>query len=159
MKKFLNILAALMLAVISTSCLEHDLEELDVYSDCEVTTGYVYWRWVSDEVHPGTGANKVKQTEMTYSNWQYGHTLDKENQKLIIRYYGGYVNTTERPNIDASKLVVALQVSTAAIVKPVGDAPILGTPGDWTKEHQYDVIAADGTTKRWTIGVLRHDQQ
>ena len=158
MKKIIGIFTALVMVVFMTSCLEHDLEELEVYSDCEVTSGYVYWRWITDEVHPGTESNKVKQTNMTYTGGG-GHTLDKENQKFIIRYHGGYVNATERPNIDASKLVVALQVSTAAIVKPVGDAPILGTPGDWTKEHQYDVIAADGTTKRWTIGVLRHDQQ
>ena len=158
MKKFLNILAAMMLAVISTSCLESNLEELEVYSGCEVTQGYVYWRWITDDVHPGSEDNYVKQTEMTYSGGG-GHSLDKVNQKLIIRYHGGYVATSERPNINASKLVVALQVSTAAFVKPVGDAPALGVPGDWTKEHQYDVIAADGTTKRWTIGVLRHDAQ
>ena len=60
MKKFLNIFAALLLAVVSTSCLEHDLEELDLHSGCDVTNGNVYYRYISDEVHPGTGENKVK---------------------------------------------------------------------------------------------------
>lgn len=53
MKKFLNIFAALLLAVVTTSCLEHDLEELDVYSGCDITGKELYWRYVSDEVHPG----------------------------------------------------------------------------------------------------------
>ena len=49
--------------------------------------------------------------------------------------------------------MVAVTISTAAIIKPIGDAPKLGVPGDWTKDNQYEVTAADGTKKTWTIVV------
>ena len=39
MKKFFNIIAALLLAVVSTSCLDSGLEELDTYKDCDITSG------------------------------------------------------------------------------------------------------------------------
>ena len=61
MKKFLNIFAALLLAVVSTSCLKHDLEELDVYSGCDITRVDCAYRWKTGETHPGTQSEKVNQ--------------------------------------------------------------------------------------------------
>ena len=48
---------------------------------------------------------------------------------------------------------VAVTISTAATIKPINGAPKLGVPGDWTKDNQYEVTAADGTKKVWTIVV------
>ena len=147
MKKFLNILAAMLLAVVATSCLEHDLEELDLHSGCDVTNGNVYYRYISDEVHPGTGANKVKQVYLAAAR-----TQDVENCTYTIRYVTDNIPAEKRADFEKSAVVV-LTVSTAAVVKPVGDAPFLGEPGDWTKDNQYDIVATDGTTKRWTIHI------
>ena len=147
MKKLLNIFAALLLAVVSTSCLEHGLEELDLYSGCDVTNGNVYYRYISDEVHPGSGENKVKQVYLAAAR-----TADNENCIYTIRYVTDNIPEAKRADFQKSAVVI-LTVSTAAIVKPVGDAPTLGTPGDWTKDNQYDIVAADGTTKRWTIHI------
>lgn len=147
MKKYLNIFAALLLAVISTSCLEHDLEELDLYSGCDVTNGNVYYRYISDELHPGTGEYKVKQVYLAAAR-----TQDVENCTYTIRYVTTNIPEAERANFEKSAVVV-LTISTAATVKPVGDAPTLGVPGDWTKDNQYEVTAADGTKKIWTIVV------
>ena len=49
--------------------------------------------------------------------------------------------------------MVAVTISTAATIKPINGAPKLGVPGDWTKDNQYEVTAADGTKKVWTIVV------
>lgn len=147
MKKFLNIFAALLLAVVSTSCLEHDLEELDLHSGCDVTNGNVYYRYISDEVHPGTGENKVKQVYLAAAR-----TQDLETNTYTIRYVTDNIPAEKRATFQESAVVV-LTISTAAIVKPVGDAPTLGVPGNWTKDNQYDIVAADGTTKRWTIHI------
>lgn len=147
MKKLLNIFAALLLAVVSTSCLEHDLQELDLYSGCDVTNGNVYYRYISDELHPGTGEYKVKQVYLAAAR-----TQDVENCTYTIRYVTTNIPEAERANFEKSAVVI-LTVSTAATVTPVGDAPVLGVPGDWTKDNQYDVVAADGTTKRWTIHI------
>ena len=147
MKKFLNILAAMLLAVVSTSCLDSNLEELDLYSGCDVTNGNVYYRYISDEKHPGTGEFKVKQVYLAAAR-----TQDVENCTYTIRYVTDNIPAEKRADFEKSAVVI-LTISTAATAKPVGDAPVLGTPGDWTKDNQYDIVAADGTTKRWTIHI------
>lgn len=37
-------------------------------------------------------------------------------------------------------------ISTAAKIIPIGDAPVLGKWGDFSKERKYKVVAADGKT-------------
>ena len=54
-------------------------------------------------------------------------------------------------------MVVYVTISTAATMKPINGAPELGVPADWTADHQYEVTAADGTKKTWTIVVEAGD--
>lgn len=46
-----------------------------------------------------------------------------------------------------------MDISTAAKVIPLRDSPNLGDPIDLTKEHQYQVTAANGSSKVWSIKV------
>ena len=148
MKKFFNIIAALLLAVVSTSCLDSGLEELETYKDCDITSGEIYWRYYSTDVIPGSGEQQVKQVRLARAVEQ-----NLETNTFYIRYVTGNIPEAERANFTESKAVVAVTISTAAIIKPIGDAPKLGVPGDWTKDNQYEVTAADGTKKVWTIVV------
>ena len=157
MKKFLNILAAMLLAVISTSCLESGLEELEVYSGCDITGRDIYWRWVSDEVHPGTGANKTKQVRLPY--YSAKTTIDKEAGTAHIHYsiVHSSLDDTQKAAFTETKAVVAVSISTAATIAPLEGAPKLGVPGDWSKPNKYEITAADGTKKTWTITVACGD--
>ena len=148
MKKFFNIIAALLLAVVSTSCLDSGLEELDTYKDCNITSGEIYWRYYSTDVIPGSGEQQVKQVRLARAVEQ-----NLDTNTFYIRYVTGNIPEAERANFTESKAVVAVTISTAATIKPIGDAPKLGVPGDWTKDNQYEVTAADGTKKVWTIVV------
>ena len=148
MKKYFNLIAALFVAVLSTSCLESGLEELDEYSGCDITNGNVYWRYYGEGKIPASGEQEVKQVYLAASR-----TQDVENCVYTIRYVTGNIPEAERGNFTESKAVVAVTISTAATIKPIGDAPKLGVPGDWTKDNQYEVTAADGTKKTWTIVV------
>ena len=148
MKKYFYLIAALFVAVLSTSCLESGLEELDEYSGCDITNGNVYWRYYGDGKIPASGEQQVKQVYLAASR-----TQDVENCVYTIRYVTGNIPEAERGNFTESKAVVAVTISTAATIKPIGDAPKLGVPGDWTKDNQYEVTAADGTKKTWTIVV------
>ena len=136
------------MAVLSTSCLESGLEELDEYSGCDITNGNVYWRYYGEGKIPASGEQEVKQVYLAASR-----TQDVENCVYTIRYVTGNIPEAERGNFTESKAVVAVTISTAATIKPIGDAPKLGVPGDWTKDNQYEVTAADGTKKTWTIVV------
>lgn len=163
MKKFFNILAAMLLAVVSTSCLEHDLEELDLHSGCDITRVDCEYRWVTDEVHPGTGAKKVKQVYVSaYSRTYVTDEADPTRGTCTIRYSRN--NIPAEYKADCEKLypnergmAVHLTISTAAIIKPIGDAPALGKPADWTNDYEYEVTAADGTKKTWKIVVEAGD--
>ena len=148
MKKYFYLIAALFVAVLSTSCLESGLEELDEYSGCDITNGNVDWRYYGEGKIPASGEQEVKQVYLAAAR-----TQDAENGVYTIRYTTSNIPEAERANFTESKAVVAVTISTAATIKPIGDAPKLGVPGDWTKDNQYEVTAADGTKKVWTIVV------
>jgi hypothetical protein len=49
-------------------------------------------------------------------------------------------------------IVGMCNVSMAANIKPVGDAPALGVPADFSKPAVYEVTAADAVTKKdWVL--------
>ena len=148
MKKYLYLIAAMFMAVLSTSCLTSGLEELDEYSGCDITNGNVYWRYYGDGKIPASGEQQVKQVYLAASR-----TQDVENCVYTIRYVTSNIPEAERGNFTESKAVVVVTISTAATIKPINGAPKLGAPGDWTKDNQYEVTAADGTKKTWTIVV------
>ena len=149
MKKYFYMIAALFVAVFSTSCLDSNLEDLEVYSDCEIQSGEAFWRWIdTNETIPGSGENKVKQVQLQRGSQQFWDELENT---LKIRYVTGRIPAEEIDNFTEEKMVVVVTISTAATIKPIGDAPEFGKPGDWRKNHQYEVTAADGTKKTWTI--------
>ena len=159
MKKFLNILTAMLLAVVSTSCLEHDLEELDVYSGCDITRVDCYYRWKSDETHSGTEAEKVKQVYVSaYSRTYVTDENDPTKGTCTIRYAKNNIPAEFKADCEKNYpnergMVVAVTISSAATMKPIGNAPQLGVPADWTDDYEYEVTAADGTKKIWKIVV------
>ncbi len=57
----------------------------------------------------------------------------------------------EKSNVNLNNIVVAVQISSAAVMTPVEGSPALGVPADWTTPHKYAVKAANGETKVWTI--------
>ena len=54
-----------------------------------------------------------------------------------------------------SNLTCMFTVSTAASVKPLGDAPKLGKPGDFSDmTYTYRIIAAAGNYTDWVIDIV-----
>ena len=157
MKKFLNIFAALLLAVVSTSCLKHDLEELDVYSGCDITRVDCAYRWKTGEIHPGTQSEKVNQGYVSaYSRTYVTDESDPSRGVCTIRYSKTNIPEQYR-SVAETEMVVYVTISTAATMKPINGAPALGIPADWTADHEYEVTAADGTKKIWKIVVEAGD--
>ena len=157
MKKFLNIFAALLLAVVSTSCLKHDLEELDVYSGCDITRVDCAYRWKTGEIHPGTQSEKVNQVYVSaYSRTYVTDESDPTKGVCTIRYSKTNIPAAYK-EIAEKEMVVYVTISTAATMKPINGAPQLGVPADWTADHEYEVTAADGTKKIWKIVVEAGD--
>ncbi|MGN0057546.1 MAG: DUF5018-related domain-containing protein [Phocaeicola plebeius] len=148
MKKLINILFTLLLAVVATSCLENGLEELDTYTDCDITSGEIYWRYYGTDVIPGSGETQVKQVRLARAVEQ-----DADNNTFYIRYVTGNLPADQVSAFTTSKVVIAVTISTAAVIKPIDGSPTLGVPGDWSKPNKYEVTAANGDKKVWTIVV------
>lgn len=147
--KHLKFFMMSLVVLVCTSCLENNLEELKTYTGNEITSIQgVYYRYYSSDIIEASGESAVKQVSLNVS----------DSQKDIEK---GFLNFTvslptnfpeeEKNDINSSNLVVVLNISTAALIEPVGDAPKLGTPGNWSKPNEYKVIAADGNEKIWTV--------
>lgn len=99
-----------------------------------------------------TGENIVAEKELDRTN-----NIDSEHgvatAVFTIPAAGGKFTEAERAKVSLSNLVVYVNVSTAARVTPLDGSPKFGVPADWTREHKYSVMAADGTKKIWTVKV------
>ena len=148
MKKIFNIMAALLLAVISTSCLESNLEELEVYSGNDITgVSGVYYRYYGTDNIPGSGEVKVHQVTLNYGRF----SADNEAGTCTFAcQLPSNFPAAERANFSLSNVVVNINLSTAATVRPIEGSPKFGVPGDWSKPNKYVVTAANGSGKEWT---------
>ena len=140
--KYVKLFLLMLVASLAlTSCLESGLEDLDTYEGNDITAGFAYYRYIdasktmvvsgeNAEIDPATGTCTL--TFKVPSNF----------------------TAAERADVNVGKLVVTAQISSAAVMNPVGDAPRLGVPADWTSAHQYKVTAANGASKIWTINIV-----
>ena len=149
MKKYLNLFIVSLMTILFSSCLESNLEELETYTGNDITSIQgVYYRYYSSETIPVSGEQVVSQTALTISN---------TNQDADAGVFDFTVSLptdfpeSEKGNVSSSELVVVVNLSAAAIIEPIGDAPALGAPGDWSKPNQYRVTAANGNEKVWTL--------
>jgi len=140
--KAIKIIIAAVLSVFScTSCLHKDLKELDVYKGADITAAYVYYRYIENDA--------VKQVTLAYEN-------DIKTDACTVNIAASLPTDfpeSQRSKISAKELVVAVQISTAAVIYPGEGSPALGTPADWTTPHKYIVQAANGDKKEWTISL------
>ncbi|GET45960.1 DUF5018-related domain-containing protein [Capnocytophaga felis] len=83
--------------------------------------------------------------------------INKETKAITIEVTVPASNKSfpeeERAKVSLKNLAVAVGVSTAAKVYPIGEAPKLGIPADWSKPSKYRVEADNGNSSEWTIEV------
>lgn len=136
----------LCVMMLFSSCLKMGLEELPVYESAELTNVRFEYRWWDE------AAKQLRVVQMSVSN-----KLDNEGKTLrttITVPATSKVFTKEiRDEVSLSNLCANVDISTAAQIKPLNNAPQLGVPADFSaKEFSYQIIAADGKNKaNWTI--------
>lgn len=134
-----------------SGCLEHGFEDLDVYSGADITAVQaVYYRYKTDNTHAISGEPQVVQVTLSRSN----QVIDNEAGTISVTARpASNFPAAQLPNLNSENLVVALTISTAAVITPIDGSPKLGVPADWSKPNRYRVTAANGTTKDWTVTV------
>ena len=157
--------ASMILAAGLTSCLGAGLEELETYDGTAIQSiSGVYYRYYSDDVNPGTGELKINQVTLNQTaeidedagtvnctvSIPSSVPVDAVN-KLSLAYTQG----------DRTGINVVVNLSAAAVIKPLDGAPALGAPGDWSRPNRYLVTAANGDTQEWTItlNIQRSDRE
>ena len=144
-----SIMAMVVMALSLTSCLESNLEELPTYEGNDITSVKAYYRYIDSSTSiPASGENAVKQKQLHVD----ASNIDADNATCNVAF-GVPTNfsETEKAGASLNKLVVVLNVSSAAVVTPIEGSPKLGTPADWTTPHKYSIKAANGKIKIWTI--------
>lgn len=144
MKSLKYIIIAVVAALFCSSCLESNMKDLEEYSGAEISSALAYYRYIDNSVtFPLSGAHAVKQVTLNVTSKVEGNNIN-----VTVAAPAGFNGT-----ISLSNIVIAVNISTAAVIAPAAGSPALGVPADWTSPHKYIVTAADGTTKEWTITV------
>ncbi|APU11051.1 hypothetical protein Q4599_10910 [Cellulophaga lytica] len=147
MKKIITYLPVLLLCIISTSCLKSGLDELPAFSDAEITSFKFEYRWIDDT----TENNKLQVIQLNTE--ALINTEDNSiNCIITVPASNADFSVSERENVTLSNIVGYTDISTAATIEPVGNAPKLGVIEDFSADTmQYKVIAADKSNKIWTL--------
>lgn len=146
--KYLKYILLLFTCISFSSCLESGLDDLPSYEEAEIKAFTFEYRWMVKE---GT-SEKLRVQKMSTDV-----KIDVANTTVTCDITVPNVNdafTQEvRDKVALSNLNAYCTISTAATIKSVGDAPVLGKIGDFSKGNmQYEVIAADGKTKKiWKL--------
>lgn len=145
MKKGLIISTILLFFAASfSSCLKRGLDDLPAFTDANIDRFDFEFRWDDN------GAFRVVRfnTDVPVVN---GKSL---SVTTTVPAAGGTFTEEVRNSITAANIVGMCNISTAATIVPGSNAPELGVPGDFSQPVNYEVIAADGTTKsNWTLTV------
>ncbi len=143
------------------SCLKSGLDkDLPAFEDAKITDVFFEYRYVDPDHHSPDGADIVRVIELPVSNKVFklkeesGAEKDSIIASVTVPAADRFTPASEWDKVAASNLVVKSNISTAARVEPIGDAPKMGVPGDFSSPKDYKVVAADGITERiWTIHI------
>ena len=134
-----------------------DWEDLPNYEEAEISAVQFYYRWASDEKDPVTQEPIVKEVRLNT-------TCEVNSESGIIKVIvtvpeaGGDFTTTIRNQISTNPLWGQVTVSTAARITPIEGSAALGSPDDWSEERKFQVEAANGNTKIWTIKIVQFNK-
>ena len=137
----------------TTSCLEMGLEELPAFEDAEITNVQFEFRYKDMNDLWIDGEPIVKVINLTVGD----RVISSENGTVTCRLTVPATNASFtadiRNGVSLQSIVGKFNISTGASITPVGGAPQLGIPGDFSTPRTYNVIAADGTVKSWQITI------
>lgn len=132
-------------------------EDLPAYEEAEISAVQFYHRWASDAKDPITGEPVVKERQMSTSS------VVKKEEGIIeatvtVPAASGDFNETVRGQVSQNKLWGQVTLSTAARLTPIEGSAALGTPDDWSQPRKFEVMAANGNKKVWTIKIVQFNK-
>lgn len=137
-----------MCIVLFSSCLKMDLEEIEAFEDAEVTDFNFEYRWMGDN----NGNDRLFVMKMKTST-EINAINNTVTCMIEVPAAKDEFTAEEREKVSLQLLVGYADISNAATLEPVGNAPELGKVQDFSSNDiKYKVIAADDkTTREWTL--------
>jgi len=151
MKAINSSVVALITTFIFSSCLKSNLPEFPLWDGNFITNVFVEHRYNG----PQSRYNEpiVVYQKLTISNMVIDSAKSRVEFTLTVPAPVGSFTADEKVRVKQDHLWVYMDISTAATIAPVGNTPSLGDPTDLTREQTYEVTAANGDKRTWTIAV------
>jgi len=122
------------------------LDELPAFEDAEITRFRFEYRWFDE------ASTQLRVVQLDTESTVNESTVDCV---VTVPAEGGDFTTAIRNQVSLTNIVGYADISVAATMQSVGSSPQLGVPGDFSSGNlQYEVTAADGTTKTWTLNIV-----
>lgn len=133
--KIKNIIIMLLTAVFLYGCDDNIKVESLEFSDSSFKEVKMFLREIKD--------NGTTLKDLTVSN-----TVDKTTKTVtvVVKY-----------TADITQLYARSVLERGASVKPIGDAPAMGTVGDFSTPHKYMIETPNGGAEEWTVIVVLAD--
>ena len=150
MKK-IYIAILLTFPLLFTSCLKSNLDDIDVYTGKDITSVRGLYYYYSESTS-ANGDDIFNWGNISRANV----VIDADAGTVVI---GTATPATEHiSEFNPQKVVIYLNLSTAATIRPIDGSATPGIEADWTagKVNRYIVTAADGSTKEWSIVVNQY---
>lgn len=146
--KYLKYVMLFFACLTFSSCLKSGLEDLPSYEDADIKAFTFEYRWMVKE---------GESEKLRVQNMDVDVNIDDANTtvtcNITVPEVNGVFTSEIRDKVTLSNLNAYCTISTAATITPIGDTPVLGKIGDFSKsDMQYEVVAADGKTKKtWKL--------
>lgn len=139
------------LCILFASCLKSSLPDYPQNQLNYINKVYFEYRW-EDSTNMYNGSPVV-----AYERLNVSQVIDSAKSTISLQVSvpaaSGTFDAYQRSQVSLDHLWCSLDISPAATVAPVDDAPKLGFAGDYTQPRQYKVSANPGDARIWTLTV------
>jgi hypothetical protein len=151
-KNSLQLIMVLVLSLLLVSCLKKDLPVMSNSSLNNISDFNLIYKYM-DTVVDNQGSVK-ENSRIVVRTVQLNKVKSISNDTIYITpsFPAGFPSK-EKIKVSLNNIVGYANIPDAAIIKPIGSAPVLGTPGNFSAPVKYQVTAANGSTKNWVISV------
>ncbi|WP_303315424.1 hypothetical protein Q4Q34_15240 [Flavivirga abyssicola] len=147
MNKLIKYIPIIVLGLLLTSCLTSDLDELPTFENADIIDFRFEYRWIDNSSE--FSKLKVQSLNRTITIDTISNTV---NCTITVPASDDDFPDSVRADVTLSNIVGFADLTTAASMKPIGNAPVLGKVGDFSLSTiQYEVTAANNTVKVWSL--------
>lgn len=151
MKIFKYVAMTIAVMATMTSCLKSNLAELPSWTESKLTDVRFDYRYYGTNIWDDEPV--VEYLELKLDNKVVNDEASTITCAVQVPKASGMFTEAEKAKVSLTNLTCIVWGSTAIRITPEEGSPKLGVPGDWSKPNKYRVMAADGSSRIWTITV------